>query len=80
MGGSAVGSDRPCAMGGEMQNEAREADSDVFEAVAPLPAGQAVRAELYNFYHVLNHANLFGAGYASQARSMIEWLLAEAGG
>ena len=51
-----------------------------YEAVAPLPAGQAVRRELYNLYHVLNHANLFGAGYASQARSMIERLLAQAGG
>lgn len=51
-----------------------------YEAVAPLPAGLAVRSELYNLYHVLNHANLFGAGYASQARSMIERLLAEAGG
>ena len=51
-----------------------------YEAAAPLPAGHTVRCELYNLYHVLNHANLFGAGYASQARSMIERLLAEAGG
>ena len=51
-----------------------------YQAAAPLPAGQAVRSELYNLYHVLNHANLFAGGYASQARSMIERLLAETRG
>lgn len=51
-----------------------------YEADAPLTPGHAVRAELYNLYHVLNHANLFGGGYARQARSMIDRLLAEVGG
>lgn len=51
-----------------------------YRDAAPLPAGSEVRAELYNLYHVLNHANTFGAGYARQARSMIDRLLAEAGG
>ena len=47
-----------------------------YQAAAPLaPAAQA-RVELYNLYHVLNHANLFGGGYALQARAMIEHLLA----
>jgi protein-ribulosamine 3-kinase len=46
-------------------------------AAAPLPPGAQLRAELYNLYHVLNHANLFGGGYAGQARQMIERLLAE---
>ena len=45
-------------------------------AAAPLPPGAQRRAELYNLYHVLNHANLFGGGYAGQARQMIERLLA----
>lgn len=31
---------------------------------------------IYNLYHVLNHYNLFGAGYLGQARRMIEKLLA----
>jgi fructosamine-3-kinase len=53
---------------------------DAYQAAAPLPAGHAVRAELYNLYHVLNHANLFGAGYARQARSGIDRLLAEVRG
>jgi len=48
-----------------------------YETEAPLPPGHAVRAELYNLYHVLNHANLFGGGYARQARSIIDRLLAE---
>jgi fructosamine-3-kinase len=50
-----------------------------YEEAAPLPAGAALRAELYNLYHVLNHANLFGGGYASQARAIIDRLLAEVG-
>ncbi len=53
---------------------------DAYQAAAPLPAGHAVRAELYNLYHVLNHANLFGAGYARQARISIDRLLAEVRG
>jgi fructosamine-3-kinase len=44
---------------------------------APLPAGHEIRAELYNLYHVLNHANLFGGGYPSRARTMIDRLLAQ---
>ena len=51
-----------------------------YEAQAPLAPGHAVRADLYNLYHVLNHANLFGGGYPRQARSMIERLLAEVRG
>ena len=41
----------------------------------PIDAGYAERRELYNLYHVLNHANLFGGGYAAQAERMIERLL-----
>ena len=43
----------------------------------PLDAGYSVRKTLYNLYHILNHANLFGGGYASQAENMIDQLLAE---
>ena len=45
----------------------------------PLDPGYAVRRTLYNLYHVLNHANMFGGGYAGQARQMIARLLAELG-
>ena len=45
---------------------------------APRP-GAAARLTLYQLYHVLNHANLFGGGYLAQAESMMERLLAELG-
>ncbi len=50
---------------------------DAYQEAAPLPAGHAVRAELYNLYHVLNHVNLFGGGYVGQARASMDRLLAE---
>src|SRR5262252_7078988 len=50
-----------------------------YESAAPLPPGAALRTELYNLYHVLNHANLFGGGYAAQARATIDRLLSEVG-
>lgn len=43
----------------------------------PLDAGYAVRRTLYNLYHILNHANLFGGGYAAQAARMTARLLAQ---
>ncbi|HKJ09028.1 MAG TPA: fructosamine kinase family protein [Gammaproteobacteria bacterium] len=43
----------------------------------PLEPGYQVRKRLYNLYHILNHANLFGGGYASQARHLIDGLLSE---
>lgn len=45
----------------------------------PLDAGYCVRKTLYNLYHILNHANLFGGGYAGQAEFMIDQLLSEVG-
>lgn len=37
----------------------------------------AVRKILYNLYHILNHFNLFGGGYGSQAEDMVNRLLSE---
>lgn len=48
-----------------------------YRAAWPLDAGYATRRDLYNLYHILNHANLFGGGYAQQAEKMIQRLLAE---
>lgn len=48
-----------------------------YAEAAPLDAGYAARKPLYNLYHVLNHANLFGGGYAPQAERMIDRLLAQ---
>jgi fructosamine-3-kinase len=50
-----------------------------YEAAWPLDPGAAERVALYNLYHVLNHLNLFGGGYRSQAEAMIERLLAALG-
>ena len=41
-----------------------------------IDAGYSLRRELYNLYHLLNHANLFGGGYAAQAQRGAERLLA----
>ena len=43
----------------------------------PMDEGYQQRRDLYNLYHVLNHMNLFGTGYAGQAQSMMQKLLAE---
>jgi protein-ribulosamine 3-kinase len=48
-----------------------------YRASWPLDDGYAVRKTLYNLYHVLNHFNLFGGGYLSQAQGMMERLLSE---
>jgi fructosamine-3-kinase len=44
----------------------------------PLDADYAVRKDLYNLYHVLNHLNLFGGGYLAQAEHLIASLLSAA--
>ena len=46
-----------------------------YRAAYPLDAGYATRRDLYNLYHILNHANLFGGGYARQAEGMMQRLL-----
>lgn len=43
----------------------------------PLPAGHLARVRLYNLYHLLNHANLFGGGYITQSQASLEALLAD---
>jgi fructosamine-3-kinase len=48
-----------------------------YRAAYPLNAGYTTRRDLYNLYHILNHANLFGGGYARQAQQMMQRLLAE---
>ena len=43
-------------------------------ASAPAP-GRGGRVELYNLYHLLNHANLFGGNYVAQAQARIRQLI-----
>ena len=47
-----------------------------YDAVIPPAPGRARRERLYQLYHVLNHANLFGGGYVGQAERLIDGLLA----
>ena len=51
-----------------------------YEEAWPLPPAASGRVDLYNLYHVLNHLNLFGAGYLGQAQGIIDRLLARRGG
>ena len=46
-----------------------------YEATWPLPGDHLRRVPLYNLYHLLNHANLFGNSYAIQAQGVIDQLL-----
>jgi len=43
----------------------------------PLDSTYSIRKTLYNLYHILNHLNLFGSSYQSQAQNMIDSLLSE---
>jgi len=44
---------------------------DAYNASWPPEPGHEERRGLYNLYHILNHALLFGGGYASQAAGII---------
>lgn len=46
-----------------------------YHQVLPLDTGYKQRKTLYNLYHILNHFNLFGGGYAYQANRMIEQII-----
>jgi fructosamine-3-kinase len=48
---------------------------EAYHQAWPLDPGYAGRRELYNLYHILNHANLFGGAYAGQAAGMLSRLL-----
>lgn len=48
---------------------------EAYEIAWPLPPGASQRDALYRLYHVLNHANLFGGGYVSQAAGLMQSLL-----
>jgi protein-ribulosamine 3-kinase len=46
-----------------------------YDQAYPLKAGYEYRENIYKLYHVLNHLNLFGRGYYSQALSLIQFYL-----
>jgi len=45
-----------------------------YERAWPMAPGHERRLRLYQLYHVLNHLNLFGAGYLSQALGLLRGL------
>jgi fructosamine-3-kinase len=47
-----------------------------YDEVFPRDSGYSRRKVLYNLYHILNHFNLFGGSYQSQANRMIDQILA----
>ncbi|MEM8503240.1 MAG: fructosamine kinase family protein [Cyanobacteria bacterium P01_D01_bin.1] len=46
-----------------------------YDAVLPIDNGYRQRKVFYNLYHILNHFNLFGGSYESQANRMIDQIL-----
>lgn len=46
-----------------------------YNEVFPLKDGYEYRENIYKLYHVLNHLNLFGGGYYSQAISLIKFYI-----
>ncbi|MBZ8178670.1 fructosamine kinase family protein [Oscillatoria salina] len=46
-----------------------------YNEVWQLDEGYKQRKTLYNLYHILNHFNLFGGGYGSQASRMLQQIL-----
>lgn len=44
---------------------------EAYNEVYPLDQGYPERRDLYNLYHLLNHALLFGGGYMAQATSVM---------
>lgn len=47
-----------------------------YNELFPLDPGYESRKTLYNLYHILNHFNIFGGSYESQANQMIQQILA----
>lgn len=46
-----------------------------YNEVFPVDKGYQKRKTIYNLYHILNHFNLFGGGYGTQANQMIQKIL-----
>ena len=42
-----------------------------FWGVVPIKKGFEKRIIIYNFYHILNHANMFGGGYLKQVEDYV---------
>jgi protein-ribulosamine 3-kinase len=49
-----------------------------YRSAWPLDAGYPLRRQLYNLYHLLNHVNLFGAGYLPRVERTLAHILTAA--
>ena len=43
-----------------------------YEEIWPLPSSASSRVEIYNLYHIINHANIFGGAYINQSISSLK--------
>ncbi|QOL25068.1 fructosamine kinase family protein [Thalassotalea sp. LPB0316] len=48
-----------------------------YQQTLPLDEGFEQRKHLYNLYHVLNHANMFGGIYIKQAQALLQRIIAQ---
>ena len=46
-----------------------------YHKVFPIKNGFEKRIIIYNFYHILNHANMFGGGYSKQVKDYVKAIL-----
>ena len=46
-----------------------------YHKIFPIKKGFEKRIIIYNFYHILNHANMFGGGYFTQVKDYIKAIL-----
>ena len=47
---------------------------EAYEQRLPVDPGYRERRQLYQLYHLLNHANLFGGGYIQRSLALMEEL------
>jgi len=48
---------------------------DEYHRIFPIKNGFEKRIIIYNFYHILNHANMFGGGYLKQVKDYVKVIL-----
>jgi len=46
-----------------------------YHKILPIKKGFENRIIIYNFYHILNHANMFGGGYLNQVKDYVKAIL-----
>ena len=47
---------------------------EAYETIWPLPKSATTRNDLYNLYHLLNHANIFSGSYRNQCLEILNKL------